>query len=174
MFSNPEKNVDQMGLLPTMEVADFGAGIGSYAIPLAKAVTAGKVYAIDVQKDLLTKLKNAAAQVRVFNIEIIVGDLEKLSGTHLKPESVDVVLASNVLFQTHEKKNVAQEMKRILKKNGRAIVIDWRDSDNGIGPHPGDIFTEHKARELFQGEGLVFDRTISAGDHHYGIIFKKI
>jgi len=173
MFSNPEKVVDQLGLLPTMHVADLGAGIGTYSLKIAKAVLAGKVYAVDVQKDLLVKLKNSANQAKLTNVEIIAGDIEHLSGTHLKESSVDMAVAANVVFQLSNKKSFVQEVKRILKKGGRVLLVDWSDSFGGIGPQPEHVFTEHKAKELFQAEGFAFERKISAGDHHYGLIFKK-
>jgi ubiquinone/menaquinone biosynthesis C-methylase UbiE len=174
MFSNPETNINQFGLLPNSIVADFGAATGSYSIPIARTVTAGKVYAVDVQQDLLVKLKNAANTAHIGNIEIIAGDIERLAGTHLKDGIVDMVLMANILFQVPQKKALVQEARRILRPGGRVIVIDWSGSFGGIGPQAHDVFTSYQAEQLFQPEGFVSERTFPAGDHHYGIIFKKI
>ncbi|MBI2474518.1 MAG: methyltransferase domain-containing protein, partial [Candidatus Taylorbacteria bacterium] len=60
-FSDPSHNVEQFDLQSGMTVADFGTGSGYYAFAAAKAVgDKGKVYAIDVQKPLLEKLKREA------------------------------------------------------------------------------------------------------------------
>lgn len=174
MFSNPESNVTQLGLLPGSHVADLGAGSGFYTIPLAKAVgPKGRVYAVDIQKDLLAKIKSIANTSRIYNIDIICGDLEKMGGTRLREGMIDCALAANILFQLPDKKTFIREVKRVLKSNGRAVVIDWSDSFGGIGPQASDVLTSFQAKQLFEAEGFMLDRTLSAGDHHYGLIFKK-
>ena len=58
MFTDPIKNLKQFGIREDMVVADLGAGTGFYSIPLAFMVPHGKVYAIEIQKDFLTTIKN--------------------------------------------------------------------------------------------------------------------
>ncbi|MDD5050448.1 MAG: methyltransferase domain-containing protein [Candidatus Pacebacteria bacterium] len=173
-FTDPEHNIQQFGLQSGARVADFGAGTGFYAFEIAKAVGgAGKVYAIDVQKDLLSKIKTEGGKRNLTNIEIVWADVEKPGGTHLRADSVDGVVISNILFQTAAKEAVLSEAKRILKSGGRALVIDWTDSFGGMGPSFDTIFPAVKARALFEKAGFVFQTQIRAGDHHYGFIFKK-
>ncbi|MDD5068846.1 MAG: methyltransferase domain-containing protein [Candidatus Pacebacteria bacterium] len=173
-FTDPEHNIQQFGLQSGAKVADFGAGSGFYAFEIAKAVGgAGKVYAIDVQKDLLAKIKNEGSKRGFTNIEIIWADVEKPAGTHLKADSVDAVLISNILFQLPDKVGAVAEAKRIVKSGGRILVIDWTDSYGGMGPAFDAIFTAKKAQELFTKAGLTLQTQIRAGDHHYGLIFKK-
>lgn len=175
MFSHPHKNTDQLGLLPGMKVADLGAGIGAYAIPAAQAVgDKGRVYAVEVQRDLVSKLKMHAEQARVHNIEYLWGDIEKRGGTHIGDGLVDFVILANVLFQVADKIALALEVRRILKKGGKAAVIDWKESFGGIGPAVQEVVSEGKAKELFSQHGFQYVRGISAGDHHYGLIFTKI
>jgi ubiquinone/menaquinone biosynthesis C-methylase UbiE len=174
MFSDPQKNIDQLGLLPGMQVADLGAGTGFYSLAAAQAVhDAGRVYAIDVQKDLLAKLKNTANSQRIHNIEVIWGDIEKLGGTKLRENSIDFAFAANIIFQLQDKKGFVTEVKRILKSGARILVVDWVDSFGGMGPASSAIVTKSSAQDLFLKEGFTFDKDITAGDHHYGLIFKK-
>ncbi|MDD4988820.1 MAG: methyltransferase domain-containing protein [Candidatus Pacebacteria bacterium] len=173
-FTDPEHNIEQFGLQSGAKVADFGAGTGFYAFEIAKAVGgAGKVYAIDVQKDLLSKIKNEGNKRGFTNIEIIWADVEKPGGTHLRGDTVDAVVISNILFQIGPKEAVVTEAKRILKPGGRALVIDWTDSFGGMGPSFDSVFPGVKARALFEKSGFIFQTQIRAGDHHYGFIFKK-
>lgn len=173
MFSDPSKNIDALGLEKGMHVADFGAGSGFYAIIAARAVgDKGKVYAIDIQKDLLVRLKNQAAKEHVLNVEIIWGDLEKMGGTKLREFVVDRVLITNILFQIENKENVAKEALRILKPGGKVLLIDWRDSFGGLGPHQKDVLPAERAKEIFEAAGFVLERKVEAGDHHYGFLFK--
>ena len=66
MFSNPEKNIEQLGLTPGMKVADLGSGSGFYTIASARLVgTSGLVYSIDIQKDLLTRIKTEASKQKL-------------------------------------------------------------------------------------------------------------
>jgi len=175
MFSDPEKNIEQFDLGKGSYVADFGSGPGAYSFSAAEAVgSGGKVYAIDVQKDLLEKLKNEAKNVRhLNNIDIIWADLEHVGGTRLRENSIDAVMAVNLFFQLEQKDNTCLEIKRILKPGGRILFIDWSSSFGGIGPQPQDVFTEDHARKLFEKHGFKEDRTINAGAQHYGIIFRK-
>jgi len=55
MFAEPEQNVKQFKLRDDAVVADLGAGAGWYSFAAARACPRGKVYAVDVQKELLEK-----------------------------------------------------------------------------------------------------------------------
>ncbi len=175
MFSDPVKNVEQFSLGKGTHVVDFGCGSGAYTFAAAEAVGGdGKVYAADVQKDLLQKLQNEAKNNRhLTNIEIVWSDLDQVNGTKLRSESMDAVIASNVFFLLEQKDNSCAEIKRILKRGGRVLVIDWLSSFGGLGPQQGDVFSKDKAIELFTKHGFTQDREINAGVNHYGIIFRK-
>ncbi|OHA17556.1 MAG: hypothetical protein A2836_03590 [Candidatus Taylorbacteria bacterium RIFCSPHIGHO2_01_FULL_45_63] len=175
MFTDPQKNIEALGLAPGMHVADLGAGSGFYVLEAAKRVgDSGRVYAVDVQKDLLQKIKNRAGLEHLFNIEVIWGNVEKIGGTKLKEGSMDLVIASNILFQVEAKNDFIGEAKRILKPKGRVFLIDWSDSFGGMGPAKEAVVLPKDARRLFEAGGFVFEREIKAGDHHYGLVFKKI
>lgn len=175
MFSDPEKNIEQFDLGKGNYVADFGSGTGFYSFSAAEAVgETGKVYAVDVQKDLLDKLKNEARNIRhLNNIEIVWADLDHLGGTRLRENSMDEVIVANVFFQLEKKDNSCLEIKRVLKSGGRVLLIDWASSFGGIGPQPQSVFTEDMAKKLFEKHGFKEDRSIGAGAQHYGIIFRK-
>lgn len=174
MFSNPEKVVEQASLNRGMRVADLGAGSGFYSRAAARAVgSEGRVYAIDIQKDLLGKVKAEAQKENLFNVEIIWGDIEKLGGTHLKDSSLDYVLLSNILFQTRDKDTVISETTRILKPGGGVLVVDWSDSFGGFGPRPEEIISGDTVKNLLEQKGFSLEKEIQAGDHHYGLIMRK-
>jgi ubiquinone/menaquinone biosynthesis C-methylase UbiE len=175
MFSDPQKNIEQCGIQAGMEVADLGAGSGFYTLAAAKAlISTGRVYAIDVQKDLLTKIKNNAVGEGLYNVEVIWGDVEKVGGTHLRDGAVDLALICNLLFQLEDKKSAVLEIKRVLKPAGRVLVVDWSDSFGGIGPKMNMVVKKEEVLEMFGDAGFHMEREISAGAHHYGLIFKKL
>ena len=174
MFSAPEKNIDQLNIPDNSIIADFGAGSGAYTIAAAKKMhSTGKVYAIDVQKDLLTRLENTCREQHVGNVGFIWGNLEEYGGTKLADNSVDIVILSNVLFQTPDKKTVIEEVKRVLHQGGMFLLIDWTGSFNSMGPTKEQVFPELEARKLVESLNFTFDRSIDAGNFHYGSVFRK-
>ena len=172
MFSNPELNIKKLGLREGMRVADFGAGTGMYSKAVSKIVgDAGKVYAIEVIKNLVKKLENEISNEHLPNIEVIWGDIEEKHGTKIADHILDAVIVSNVLFQVPDKLGLIDEAKRILRKGGKLLFIDWSDSFNSMGPIADDIITPDKAVEMFTSRGFKLLENIIVSDHHYGIIF---
>ena len=176
MFSDPQKILEQFKLNTGRAVADIGSGGGYYAITAAKMVgPMGRVYAIDILKDMLQKVKNEAIRNQLYNVEALWGNAEKLGGTRLADATVDVVLVCNSLFLVEDKNTFALEVKRILRPEGKVLLVDWKDSYGGMGPQPSHVVLPETARALFEKAGFEFERELKdAGEHHYGIIFKRI
>lgn len=173
-FADPKTNALQLGVRPGQRVADLGTGSGHYALALAHVVGAeGKVYAIDVQEDVLARLRNDAKHHKVKNIETVWGDIEKPGGTKLKDESMDAVVLSNTLFQLEDKQAAVTEVQRILKSGGKALVVDWAGAYDGLGPHADSVVPEHAAEELFIGAGFHKAKGFRGGPHHYAIVFTR-
>jgi ubiquinone/menaquinone biosynthesis C-methylase UbiE len=173
MFSDPRDIVDQLHLSPDMKVADFGSGSGHYSLALAEKLREGRVYAVDVQRDLLERLKTQASKTFLTNIETVWGDIEKLGGTKLRDGSLDMVIVANLLFQVEDKKTPLLEAKRVLKPSGRLLLVDWSESFGGMGPAPEAVLNRLDAETLLTSCGFELVSEVSAGAHHYGIIFKK-
>jgi ubiquinone/menaquinone biosynthesis C-methylase UbiE len=155
-----------------MKVVDLGAGSGHYSMAAAQIVGAdGKVYAVDVQEDMLKHLKSSAIERKLRNVETVWGNAELPRGTTLREHSVDAGIISNTLFQIHDKAAVASELRRILKPGGRLLVIDWAGAYGGLGPDPAHVVREHSAEEIFINGGFHKVKSFRAGPHHYGIVF---
>lgn len=170
-FAEPRENVLKIGITDGMRIADFGAGSGAYSIASARVVgPEGKVYAIDVQNDLLTRIKNMAAKEHLNNIDIVWGNIEVPHGTRIKDHSVDRVIISNVLFQTDHKNEVLKEARRVLKPTGKVAVIDWLDSFGGLGPEKKSVVGKAEALKLLDAGGFSIVSEFTAGAHHYGIV----
>lgn len=173
-FSNPKENIKHLYLKEGDIVADFGSGAGHYIdLIVNKIGNSGKLYLIDIQKDLLLKIYNDSLNKGFKNVETIWADLEMPLSTKLKNESVNAVLISNLLFQIENKENLIKELYRILKKEGKVLVIDWSDSFGGIGPKPEKVFDSILTKKIFSQHNFSFVEDFNAGAHHFGIVFSK-
>lgn len=172
-FSDPKKNIEHLMIGEDMKVGDFGSGSGAYTFEAAEIARDGKVYAFDVQKDLLKKLKAEGNKRHLSNIEIVWADLEEAHGARLADSVLDRGIISNILFQIGDKDAFVKEVSRLVRKKGRVMLIDWSDSFGGLGPSAKDVVTLGSARALFLRAGFTAIKEFDAGDHHYGIIFEK-
>ncbi len=171
-FSDPRENVLLMGLREGMKVGDFGAGSGHYARAAAAIVGHdGRVYAIDVQEDILKHLMLNTHERHERTIETLWGDIEKPGGTHLRDQSLDAVILANTFFQMSDRSGLLREMKRVLKPEGKLLVVDWAGSYGGMGPAPEQVVPEHTAESFFIEGGFHKIKNFRAGPHHYGIVF---
>ena len=174
MFITPEETISYFGIAEGMRIADLGCGTGSYTIPMALRIRgAGKVYAIEVQKELLERMTRDALTKHLTNIEPIWWTIEHHGGTKLADQSIDVALLSNVLFQVEDRIGCMKELMRIVKHDGHVVVIDWSESFNSMGPIADHVLNRPTAEALFTQYGFTLDRDFPAGSHHYGLIFKK-
>lgn len=175
MFSDPEKIMSVLSLKDGMAVADLGAGAGAFSFACARRIASynGKVYAIEVQKNLLERIKSEAREKHITNIEILWADIENRGGTKLKDSCIDVAIVANVLFQIENTMGFLDEISRILKPKGEVLLVEWSDSFGGMGPAPEMVVTEEKARALFAKKGFKVVRDIPAGSHHYGLLLQR-
>lgn len=173
-FVSPETLVSHFHLRPGESVADFGAGSGKFATILSRTVgPTGKVYACEIQRNLVESLADTARRLNLTNIEALWCDIETNQGTKLESDSLDAAVLINTLFQMEQKGVAIDEIKRTLRPGGRLIVVDWTDSFAGLGPQKNDVIDEVAARDLIEEHGLAFERSFDSGDHHYGLAFRK-
>jgi ubiquinone/menaquinone biosynthesis C-methylase UbiE len=101
-------------------------------------------------------------------------DIETKGGVKIADGSVDVAVMINTFFQLEEKYVTLSEVGRILRSGAKFFVIDWTDSFGGLGPAQDQIIGAKDTQAMAESSGFVFERTFDAGDHHYGLAFRKI
>ena len=170
-FINPIEVLGQLELNPTMKAADFGCGSGGWVLPLAKLLNEGWVYAIDILEEPLSALSSKAQQQKLSNIETLRADIEASNGVKLGDQSCDLVLLTNILFQTEDKQKVLNEAKRIIKNNGKILVVDWKPGST-LGPKEGRVSLE-EITKLAEPLNLKIAKEFSAGQYHWGLILEK-
>jgi len=173
-FLAPEMVIGQFGLAPGMRVADFGSGGGYFTILMSQIVgDGGFVTAIDVVEADLEVVRAKAGSAGIKNLNTVRANLEVMGSSGITDGSQDFVLMANILFQNDEKAGIIQEAKRILKPEGKLVVIDWKKKGQGFGPPDQYRVSKETAQSLAQQEGFVFEREINAGSFHFGLVFRK-
>lgn len=174
MFSNPGQILDVFGVSEGMVVGDFGTGEGVYARELSHRVgTHGVVYAFDVQKPMIDRLVAYVNDKRTTNIRPVWCDLELERGTTLNDRSLDLAVVANIFFQIEDKETFLKEVARVLRPNARLLFVDWSESWKNMGPHADHVVSPDDVRGFARGAGFVFDKEIPAGEHHYGLVFRR-
>lgn len=177
MFLNPALVTDKFDIRPGMKTADFGCGSGHFTVEMAKRVgNNGRVYAFDVQKEVVEALKSKIKLNSFSTVEIARVDLEKENATGLKDGLLDFVLLSNILFQAEDKGAIAKEAHRVLKSGGGVGMVEWSfdiGQDKKLGPPKEMRIAKDSVKGIFTKAGFSFEKEFDAGDDHYGLIFRK-
>ena len=169
-FVNPKNILKQIGLRADMTAADFGSGSGGWAIPLAMLLKDGIVLAVDVQEGPLSALESKARLEGVSNIKKITGNVET-KVLEIRESSCDIVLITDLLFQVDEKEEVFKEARRVLKPEGKVLVVEW-SLDSLLGPKAGRV-SEEEIKSISQRLGFKLEKEFTAGDYHFALLFKK-
>ena len=127
----PDKVVEALSLKPGLSVADIGAGSGYFTRRFIRAVTEkGKVYAIDIEPDMLQYAKDTIARMPApSTVEFI---LAQPDNPHLPPQSVDLIFLCNVYHHLDHRSAYFGNVQSALKPGGRIAIIDfYHDARSG-------------------------------------------
>src|SRR6266446_332792 len=108
-----------ISLVPRLTIVDLGAGEGTLSQLLAKS--ARKVIAIENSPKMVEFGLKLAKKHGFKNLEYRLGDLEDPPVTK---DSVGLVLLSQALHHAIKPERAIQAAHRILKRNGRVVVLD--------------------------------------------------
>ncbi len=168
-FLNPIETLKQLNLRDDITAVDFGSGSGGWVIPLAKILEAGEVLAVDILEEPLSALRAKIELEKISNVKTIKADVEK-GIEEIFNSSCDLVLMTNLLFQCEDKKKVLEEAKRILRKNGQILIVDWRE---GAVLGPKDKVNLPELKETCLQLNLRIEKQFEASPYHFGLVLTK-
>jgi len=167
-FLEPPKILNTLSLKESFVAADFGCGSGGWVIPLAKKLKQGKVYAIDILEEPLSALKSKLKLEGIFNVETVKSNVEKTS--KLRTGSCDLILMSNLLFESDSKESILGEAERVLKKGGEILIVEWKE-DSPLGPEKK--VSPDGIKKIASKINLKVEKEFEAGIYHWGLILIK-
>lgn len=120
------KAIENLKLESDAYLADIGAGSGYYTFRLAQKVPDGKVFAVDLQPEMLQIIRQKVKQNKIENIELIKGEE---TSPNLAKNSIDLALMVDVYHELSYPKEMMQEIVQALKPGGRFVLLEYRMED---------------------------------------------
>lgn len=169
-WQTPEAILADVGLKPGSTFMDIGCGYGFFALPAARLVgKKGKVYGLDVDAEAIEKLREKAKKEDLKNLNLKVGEAEE---TILCKACADIVFFGIVLHDFKDPTRVLMNAKKMLKKTGRLVDLDWKKEPMEFGPPLQIRFDEKQAVNLIESAGFRIKTVKNAGPYNYVIIAK--
>lgn len=166
----PDKCLEALALKRGMVVADVGAGIGFMSLKMAKLVgPSGKVYANDLQPEMLEKLRARAQRDKVTNVQTILGTV---SDPKLPAGVIDLILLVDVYHEFSEPQAMLDRMRDALKPGGRLVLVEYRKEDPSIPIRPEHKMSVADVKTEVEAEGYQFDQVIEVLPRQHIIIFR--
>ena len=100
-------------------------------------------------------------------------NLEKENGSKLKGEAFDWVILKDILFQNQKKDIIVKEAYRVLKNEGKVIVIEWNKKESAVGPAQELRIAQIDLEKMFTEQGFIVEKSVKAGDFHYAFVATK-
>ena len=169
---DPRNALRELGVYGAQHVVDLGAGAGHFALLAAERLEGGRLFAVDLERDMLARLVSEAESRGHKNVHVLWGDASRVAGVPLADAALDRAIAASVLFQVDDRNGFVQEARRLLRPGGKILVVEWRTNAPG-GPHPHHRISAEVMTALFSRHGFTKESDIDAGDLQYGMIFVR-
>ena len=167
----PETALDKIGIRSGMTIADVGAGSGYFTVRLARRVGVdGKVYAVEIQPEMLTILRRRIAKEKLTNVEPILGTE---ANPKLAAKSVDLILMVDVYHEFSQPQYMLRRLKEALKTDGRLVLLEYRKEDPHIPIRSEHKMSVEEARLEVEAEGFKLEKVLSDLPRQHILIFRK-
>jgi ubiquinone/menaquinone biosynthesis C-methylase UbiE len=168
----PETALDKLGLQRGTVVADVGAGSGYFTLRMAKRVgSTGKVYAVDVQPEMLTILRQRLKKAGLSNVETVLGSE---SDPKLPRNALDLILMVDVYHELSQPQKMLRHLKAALKSDGRLVLLEYRKEDPHIPIRADHKMSVEEARQELEAEGFRLEKVHEDLPRQHILVFRKM
>ena len=167
----PDKALDELKIPKGATVADIGAGVGYMTWRMAERVgPKGRVYANDIQPQMLDQLQKNMRERHITNVEPVLGEPDdpKLPQGHM-----DLVLMVDVYHEFTHPQQMLRHIRESLKPDGRLVLLEYRAEDPNVPILKLHKMTVDQVKAELQPEGFRFDKVIETLPRQHILIFKK-
>jgi ubiquinone/menaquinone biosynthesis C-methylase UbiE len=163
--------IDSLKVRPGDFVADIGAGTGYHVRRIApKIAPAGRVYAVDIQPEMLTLLTNSMAELKITNVVPVLGTI---SDPKLPANSIDLALMVDVYHEFSHPHEMMEAICRGLKPGGRVVFVEFRAEDPNVPIKEVHKMSEAQVKKEMTLHPLEWVETLGVLPWQHIIIFKK-
>ena len=167
----PETALNAIGISPGSTVADVGAGSGYFTVRMARRVGAqGRVYANDLQPEMLAMLASRLQKEGVRNVTLVQGTVDD---PKLPAGSIDVILLVDVYHEFSQPQIMLRRMREALKPGGRLVLLEYRKEDPSVPIRPEHKMSVAEAKLEVEAEGYTLSRVDSALPRQHILIFTR-
>jgi len=177
LWPDPAKVLAAVGLLPGTDVIDLCCGDGWFTLPMARV--ARRVFAIDIDRELLQIARERVAGGGASNCEFVEGDAYDIAG--LVPRPADFVFMANAFHGVPEQTRLARAITKVLKPDGRFAIVNWhrrpREQTPILGEPRGPAtelrMTPEATASVVEPSGLRLRDIVEVPPYHYAAIFQR-
>jgi ubiquinone/menaquinone biosynthesis C-methylase UbiE len=175
VFDDPERDAWQMphqviealALKPGAAVADIGAGTGYFSARLAHFVPQGRVYAVDIEPDMVKYLAERAKREKLDNLIAVTGAADDAR----LPHKVDLVLMVDTYHHIDRREAYFRKLARSLNPGGRVAIIDF-NARSQIGPPPAARIEPGRVTSEMTAAGYRLEREHEFLPNQYFLVFQ--
>ncbi len=166
----PGRLVRAMELKPADVVADIGAGTGYYTFRLADEVPHGRVFAVDIQREMLNDIESRAEAEGYRNVQAVVGTTKD---PNLPENAINVALIVGSYHEFFYPFEMMTNIYRSLVPGGRLFLVEYRGEDETLPASALHRLTVQQARKEMEIVGLKWVDTRSILPQQHLLIFRK-
>lgn len=170
MEENTTQLLKNLAIQPGTAIADIGAGSGYHSALLSKMVGNGKVYAVDVEPEMIAYLKNRIKLEGYKNIIPVLSTEQKVS---LPANSIDVMLLVDVYHKFSFPYEMTLSMLEALKPGGKLVLVEFRSEDPNVPIKTIHKMSEQQAVKEFKASGFLFEKNLGNLPWQHCLIFRK-
>jgi ubiquinone/menaquinone biosynthesis C-methylase UbiE len=170
MEENTTLLLKNLAVKPGMVVADIGAGSGYHSALLSKMVGTGKVFAVDVEPEMIAYLNARIKQEKLTRIVPVLSTEQKVS---LPENTIDMMLLVDVYHEFSFPYEMALSMRAALKPGGKLVLVEFRAEDPTVPIKTIHKMSEAQAIKEFKAAGFAFDKNIDNLPWQHCMVFTK-
>ena len=170
MEENTSLLLKNLAVKPGMVIADIGAGSGYHSALLSKMVGSGKVFAVDVEPEMIAYLNERINQEKLSRIVPVLSTEQRLS---LPENTIDMMLLVDVYHEFSYPYEMALSMLAALKPGGKLVLVEFRSEDPTVPIKTIHKMSETQAIKEFKAAGFIFDKNIDNLPWQHCMVFTK-